>query len=129
MDRGDVENAAVVTGLRDRTAGHRRRHQAVPAVTLPRDRLVKSAFPVTYGAAGEQDHLHLHGDQQRERTLHSVTLTDTGSARSAALTTTLAPGRATTCLGYHRTTQADVDAGQVVNAADRTSATRRPARR
>ena len=117
-DRGDIENAAVVTGYPptgppvtdDDT-------QAVPAVRLPRIDLAKSAFPVEYGAAGEQITYAYTVTNSGNVTLHSIALTDSRLGAVSCLTTTLAPGRATTCLGYHRTTQADVDAGQIVNAA------------
>jgi von Willebrand factor type A domain len=118
VDKGDVENAAVVTGLspnRDRVTGADT--TAVPALHSPGIAVAKSAFPVTYGAAGEQETYTYTVTNTGNDTLHSVTLTDDKLGVVTCLTTTLAPGASTTCLAYYRTTQADVDAGQVTNVA------------
>ena len=118
VDRGDIENAAVVTGhppvgppVTDADA------VAVPAVHLPRIDLVKSAFPVQYGAAGEQITYSYTVTNSGNVTLHNIALTDDRLGPVACLAATLAPGQSTTCLGYYLTTQADVDAGQITNAA------------
>ena len=118
VDKGDIENAAVVTGhppagppVTDADA------DAVPAVHLPRIDLVKSAFPVQYGAAGEQITYSYTVTNSGNVTLHDIALTDSRLGAVACLAATLAPGQSTTCLGYHVTTQADVDAGQITNAA------------
>ena len=118
LDRGDIENAAVVTGrppagppVTDADA------DAVPAIHRPRIDLVKSAFPVQYGAAGEPITYTYTVTNSGNVTLHGIALTDTRLGVVACLAATLAPGRSTTCLGYYLTTQADVDAGQVTNAA------------
>jgi hypothetical protein len=118
VDRGDIENAAVVTGhppvgppVTDDDA------VAVPAVHLPRIDLSKSAFPVQYGAAGEQITYTYTVTNSGNVTLHDIALTDDRLGAVACLAATLAPGQSTTCLGYYLTTQADVDAGQITNAA------------
>jgi hypothetical protein len=118
VDKGDIENAAVVTGhppagppVTDDDA------DAVPAVHLPRIDLVKSAFPVEYGAAGEQITYTYTVTNSGNVTLHDIALTDSRLGAVACLAATLAPGHSTTCLGYYLTTQADVDAGQITNAA------------
>jgi uncharacterized repeat protein (TIGR01451 family) len=118
VDRGDVENAAVVTGrppagppVTDADT------EAVPAIRRPQIDLVKSAFPADYGTAGEQITYTYTVTNSGNVTLHNVALTDSRLGAVACLTATLAPGQSTTCLGYHLTTQADVDAGQITNAA------------
>ena len=119
VDKGDVENAVVVTGLSptdqqvtdDDTA-------AVPAIHAPDIALVKSAFPPRYGAAGEQLTYTYTVTNTGNVTLHNVALTDDKFGAVTCLTTNLAPGESTTCLAYHRTTQAEVDAGQITNVAD-----------
>jgi hypothetical protein len=118
VDRGDIENAALVTGrppagppvTGDDT-------EAVPAVHRPQIDLLKSAFPVEYGAAGEQITYTYTVTNSGNVTLRDITLTDDRLGPVTCLTTTLAPGQSTTCLGYHLTTQADVDAGQITNVA------------
>jgi hypothetical protein len=118
VDRGDVENAAVVTArppagppVADADT------EAVPAVHLAQIDLVKSAFPAEYGTAGEQITYTYTVTNTGNVTLRNVALTDNRLGAVACLTATLAPGESTTCLGYHLTTQADVDAGQITNAA------------
>jgi hypothetical protein len=118
VDQGDVENAALVTGrppagppvTGDDT-------EAVPAVHRPQIDLAKSAFPVEYGAPGEQITYTYTVTNTGNVTLHDIALTDNRLGAVTCLTTTLAPGQSTTCLGYHLTTQADVDAGQITNVA------------
>jgi hypothetical protein len=118
LDRGDIENAAVVTGRPPAgppvTDGA---SEAVPAVRLPQINLLKSAFPAQYGAAGEQISYAYTVTNSGNVTLRNIELTDSRLGPVTCLTTTLAPGQSTTCLGYHVTTQADVDAGQITNAA------------
>ena len=118
VDKGDIENAAVVTGhppagppVTDADA------DAVPAVHLPRIDLVKSAFPAQYGAVGEQITYSYTVTNSGNVTLHNIALTDSRLGAVACLAATLAPGQSTTCLGYYLTTQADVDAGQITNTA------------
>jgi len=118
VDGGDIENAAVVTGrppagppVTDADA------DAVPAVHRPRIDLVKSAFPAQYGAAGEQITYSYTVTNSGNVTLHNIGLTDSRLGPVACLAATLAPGQSTTCLGFYLTTQADVDAGQIANAA------------
>lgn len=77
----------------------------------------KSAFPVQYGAAGEQITYTYTLTNSGNATLHDVRLTDDRLGPVACLAATLAPGQSTTCLGYYLTTQADVDAGQITNTA------------
>ena len=118
VDKGEIDNAAVVTGhpptgppvTGDDT-------EAVPAVHLPAIDLVKSAFPASYGAAGEQITYSYTVTNSGNVTLRNVTLTDDRLGTINCLSTTLAPGESTTCLAYYLATQADVDAGQISNVA------------
>ena len=118
LDRGQVQNAAVVTGRPPRgrpvTAADT---AAVPAGHRPAIGLVKSAFPVRYGAAGEVITYTYTVTNAGNVTLHDVALTDARLGPVTCLAATLAPGAATTCVAYHVTTQADLDAGQITNAA------------
>ena len=118
VDWGDIENAAVVTGhppagppVTDAVA------VAVPAVHLPRIDLVKSAFPVRYGAAGEQITYTYTVTNSGNVTLHDVRLTDDRLGAITCAAATLAPGAATACRAVHITTPADVRAGSILNIA------------
>ena len=118
VDKGDVENAVIVTGL----SPHREKvtdddTAAVPAVHSPDIALDKSGFPARYGAAGEQLAYTYTVTNSGNETLHDVSLTDDKLGPVTCLTTTLAPGESATCVAYHRTTQADVDAGHITNVA------------
>ena len=118
VNRGHVENAAVVTGLGPRgtpVAGYDT--DAVPAVHQPQVDLVKSAYPTQYGAAGERITYTYTVTNAGNVTLHNVRLADDRLGAVTCLTASLAPGQSTTCTAAHLTTPADVDAGQVSNVA------------
>ncbi len=122
VDKGDVENAVVATGLSpalEKVTGEDT--AAVPADHSPGVTLVKSAYPATYGAPGEQITYTYTVTNTGNLTLHNVAVADDKFGPVTCLTTTLAPGESTTCLAYYRTTQADVDAGQVTNVATATA--------
>ena len=71
VDRGHIENAAVVTGHGPKgTPVADDDTDAVPAVHLPQINLVKSAFPTQYGGAGE-------------RITYTYTVTDAGERDAA----------------------------------------------
>jgi len=118
LDRGQVQNAAVVSGHPPHGAPVTGADTAaVPAHHLPAIDLVKSAFPARYGSAGEVITYSYTVTNSGNVTLHNVALTDDRLGPVTCLAATLAPGASTTCVAYHLTTQADVDAGQVSNAA------------
>jgi hypothetical protein len=120
LDAGHVTNAARATGL---TPNHdavvsRPADATVTARELPALHLVKSASPATYAAPGETIRYTYTVTDTGNVTLHGIALDDTRLGRVTCPFTTLAPGDAMTCSAAHVTTQADVDAGRIANAAD-----------
>ena len=118
VDKGDIENAAVVTGhppagppVTDDDA------VAVPAVHLPRIDLSKSAFPVQYGAAGEQITYTYTVTNSGNVTLHDIALADDRLGAVACPQSALAPGESMTCQAVTVTTAAEVARGQLANVA------------
>ena len=64
-------------------------------------------------------HLHVRGDEhrQRDRASGSISVTDDKVTVVCPPTASLAPGQSVTCTASHTMTQADLDAGQIVNVA------------
>ena len=69
------------------------------------------------------DHLHVHGDEhgQRVGARPDHRSTTAGSTVICPPTTGLAPGESLTCTASHTVTQADLDAGKIVNVASATN--------
>ncbi|MGL5809564.1 MAG: DUF7507 domain-containing protein, partial [Nocardioides sp.] len=94
----------------------------VPINAAPGLRLVKSASPTTY-AAGTTVTYTFRATNTGARTLDNVSIADTGLTGLSALNCTpaapasLAPGATLTCTGTKTTTQAEADAGAVINTA------------
>ena len=118
VDAGQVVNAAVVTGQPPTgppvTGGDT---AIVTAVQMPGIELDKTAYPTTYDAAGEKITYTYLVVNTGNVTLHGVTVADDRLGAITCPATQLAPGKSMTCEAAYAATQADVDAGQVVNAA------------
>ncbi|MEU9833633.1 hypothetical protein AB0D67_19110 [Streptosporangium sp. NPDC048047] len=125
IDAGSIINTATASGTPPggepitsgpSTAG-------VTVASLPRLSLQKTAFPSTVLAAGLTVSYSYAITNTGNATLTDVNATDTafsGSGPPPVITcpvTTLAPGASTTCTGTYVTTQADVNAGSIVNTA------------
>jgi uncharacterized repeat protein (TIGR01451 family) len=125
MDAGSITNLATA-------AGH---PPAGPAVTAsdgttvtaasrPAVSIAKSAFPASYGAAGETITYAYLVTNTGNVALHAITVTDNKvSGPVACLAATLAAGESTTCQAVHVITPADLAAGHVTNTG---TATGRP---
>jgi uncharacterized membrane protein len=125
LDAGHITNTATATGT---TPNHDDvisppARETVHARQAPAIRLVKTAFPVRYAVPGEQISYTYTVTNTGNVTLHGITLTDNRLGTLPCPVTTLAPDEATTCTAQHTTTQADVNAGHIVNSA---TATGRP---
>ena len=95
----------------------------VTIVSLSSLALLKTAQPPTVTAAGQTVVYHYRVTNTGNTTLTGVSVTDTafsGTGTPPLVTcpvTTLAPGANTTCTGPYDVTQADIDAGSVVDTA------------
>ncbi|WP_405087312.1 hypothetical protein [Microbispora sp. NBC_01389] len=125
IDAGSIVNTAVASGTPPEgpvvTSD-----PSTATVDVPRDAqlaLLKTAFPSTVTAAGRTITYSYLVTNIGNTTLTGVTAVDTffsGTGTPPVVScpvTTLAPGVSTTCTGTYVTTQADIDAGSIVNTA------------
>ncbi len=120
IDAGSVINTATVSG--ERPDGSQLAPVGSNTVTVPADqtptlRVVKSASTSNYDAVGDVIDYSFTVTNGGNVTLDNVSLSDPLVAGLACLGSKLAPGDSTTCSGSHAVTQADLDAGMVVNVA------------
>ena len=124
VDRGSITNTGTAHGTpptgpevtRDSTA-------TVPAAVSPAITILKSATPLTFTATGTPIAYSYVVTNTGNVTLNPVTVTDPLPGLSAVSCpgTSLAPGAAETCTATYTTTQADLDAGRIVNTATATA--------
>ncbi|WP_143653704.1 DUF7507 domain-containing protein, partial [Streptosporangium subroseum] len=125
VDAGSVVNTATASGTPPTgpTVASAPSTATVTATSRPELSLLKTAFPSAVTAAGQTITYSYLVVNTGNATLTGVGATDTafsGSGTPPVITcpvTTLAPQAMTTCTGTYVTTQADVDAGSVVNTA------------
>jgi uncharacterized repeat protein (TIGR01451 family) len=125
VDAGSVTNSAVATGTppggdpvtsEPSTA-------IVPILPGPAVSLVKTADVETVAAAGDEVAYSFLVSNAGNVTLTGIVIDETEFSGSGVLsdiacpTTTLAVGEATTCTATYTTTQADIDAGSLLNTA------------
>jgi hypothetical protein len=118
VEAGRIVNAAVATGRPP--TGHRvtgRDTETVKAVHRPGIKVEKVAFPAEYAVPGEQIAYTYAVVNTGNVTLRHVRLHDSRLGPIACPATTLAPAESMTCHAAHTTTQVDVDAGRIANAA------------
>jgi uncharacterized repeat protein (TIGR01451 family) len=118
VDAGHIVNTATVTG-RPPTgpAVSDADEDIINAHRAPRIKLVKSAFPSGYGAAGEIITYTYTVTNTGNVTLHGITVNDDQiPGPIVCLSTALSPGQSTTCQAPHIVTAADMAAGHITNA-------------
>ncbi|MEU8386056.1 hypothetical protein [Streptosporangium sp. NPDC048865] len=125
IDAGTIVNTATASGTPPTgPAVASAASTATVAVTAaPGLSLLKTAFPSAVEVAGETVTYSYAVVNTGNATLTALSVTDTafsGTGAPPVVTcpvTTLAPQASTTCTGTYETTQADVDAGSIVNTA------------
>ncbi len=120
LDAGAVTNTA--TGAGTPPTGEAVTDPSDPVVTpatqSPSISTVKSSPNVNVSAVGETITYQIVVKNTGNVTLTGVGVSDPmADAASVCAATSLAPGTSTTCAATHTVTQADLDAGQVVNVA------------
>ena len=120
IDAGSIVNTAVVVA--DPPVGPPVTDSAVAVVTAtsaPAIQIDKSAAPTTVSAPGQAIVYTFVVTNTGNVTLSAITVSDPLPGLGAVVcpVATLAPGASTTCTAGYVTTQADVDAGQIVNTA------------
>ena len=124
LDGGSVVNMASVTATPPSgtpLAAVPSNTITVPASQGPQLTIVKSTTATTYAAVGDTIGYSFRVANTGNVTVTSVSVTDAETAGVTCAATTLAPGANTTCAGTHTVTQADLDAGSVVNIASVTA--------
>jgi uncharacterized repeat protein (TIGR01451 family) len=119
LDAGSIVNVATAEGKTPSGETVKRTAEVdLPAETKPGLSVIKEAEQETFKAVGEKVVYHYKVTNSGNVTLNTVTLTDSklGPVTGCAATE-LAPGASTTCTAEHETTQADLDAGSIVNVA------------
>lgn len=128
---GSVTNTATVTGTTPTGTTTTATSTAVVPTATPQGNmsLTKTAAPTSVTAVGETVTYTFRVTNTGNVRLTGLTINDTfttgGTGATSAITcaaTTLAVGASTTCTGTYLTTQADLDAGKIVNSAYSTAA-------
>lgn len=122
IDAGHIKNTAVATGTTPNgdDVPSLEAEATVRARQAPAIEIVKSAFPTQYAVPGEMITYTYTVTNAGNVTLRDVRVLDNRLGAITCLNTELAPGKSTTCEAIHTTTDADVDAGRIANAATAT---------
>jgi uncharacterized repeat protein (TIGR01451 family) len=132
VDAGSVTNSATATGTpvgSDTPIDSPPSETTVPVPADPAISVLKSVSPATAGRAGQEITYYFQATNTGTVTLTDVSVTEgdfTGTGElspldcPAAEAASLAPGATVTCTATYTLTQADVDDGQVTNAATAT---------
>jgi uncharacterized repeat protein (TIGR01451 family) len=90
----------------------------IPIVLFPELTLVKSADPLSYNQVGQAiSYSYVVTNTGNVSVLGQISVTDNKVTVICPPIASLAPGQSVTCTASHTTTQADLDAGQIVNVA------------
>ena len=123
LDAGSIKNVATATGTPpggDPTTSPED-DVTVPAVPKPALELVKQAQIASYANVGDEVPYVFQVKNTGNVTLTGIAISDDQiNADAVCGTTTLKPGEFTECTGSHTVTQADIDAGEIVNIATAT---------
>jgi uncharacterized repeat protein (TIGR01451 family) len=121
VDAGSIKNAVIATGtpptgpdVTDEA------EETVAGGRTPGIEITKNASPQRYARPGQVIGYTYVVTNIGNMTLHNVTVTDNRLGPITCPHTTLAPGASMSCHATHVTTQADVDAGSILNTATAT---------
>jgi len=121
LDAGSVANVATASGTPPTgpTTTGTSNTVTIPAVQSPDLTLAKSASPTTFSAAGTTIGYSYLVTNTGNVTLSTIGITDphSGLTDLSCPAASLAPTAAETCTASYSTTQADLDAGSIVNTA------------
>ena len=120
LDAGSIVNTASVVGTPPTgppTAPLNSNTVTVPATTSPSLSVQKSSATTSYATVGQSISYSLRVTNTGNVSLTSITVSDPKLTGISCPTSSLAPGVFTTCTGTHSVTQADLDAGSIINTA------------
>ena len=122
-DNGSIKDTGTVTGTPPGgTAVSASASATVPVTSNPSLSVVKSANPTTVTAAGQTVNYTVLVKNTGNVTVSAVSVADNAVAPAGAVTftcspTTIAPNATSTCTGSYTVTQADMNAGSIVDTA------------
>ena len=120
LDAGQIVNTASVTGATlngDSLRPVLSNTVTVPAVVNSRLAVTKASSTTAVNALGQTVPFTFTVTNTGNVTMTAVSVSDPQAVPVTCAATTLAPSASTTCTGSHRVTQAELDAGEVVNTA------------
>jgi uncharacterized repeat protein (TIGR01451 family) len=122
VDAGSVTNSATVQGTPPGSATPVSSDPSditVEATQTPALTMVKSASPATFAGPGQTITFSFDVTNSGNVTMSNIKIDDTlpGVSTASCPQTTLDVGQSETCTASYATTQADVDAGKIVNSA------------
>ncbi|MEJ6399509.1 DUF7507 domain-containing protein, partial [Yoonia sp. 208BN28-4] len=126
LDAGDVVNEAfaeTIFGSDDRIVVSDPAVQVTPAAADPAITIAKAATPATFTAEGQTLRYTLTLTNSGNQTLTSVVARDPLLPALSCAFDELIVGETQTCSADYRVTQADVDAGEVINTASASAVT------
>ena len=119
LDAGSVTNNAEGTGTPSGgTLPPATDDETVNGTQTPEIALVKTALDTDYAAVGDTLDYEYLVTNTGNVSISGITVTDDKIASISCPSTTLAPTASMTCTGTYTVTQADIDAGSVLNNAD-----------
>lgn len=123
LDAGQITNQATAGGVAVKPLSGVSNEVVVPALYHPALNIVKATAVTDFDAVGVEIPYTFTVTNIGNVTLHGLTVSDPKVADPTCPLAVLKPGEGTVCGGSYTTTQADVDAGHVVNDAVATART------
>lgn len=120
LDAGTIVNTASVVGTAPNgnpIAPVSSNTVTVPVIALPALAIVKSTPTTSYASVGTVLPYSFTVKNTGNVTMSGIAVNDPSASAAVCVLTSLSPGASTTCTASHTVTQADLDAGSVVNTA------------
>jgi uncharacterized repeat protein (TIGR01451 family) len=119
MNNGSIANTAEATGTPPSgPAVTNTSSTTVTATASPAITIVKATAATSYTAVGQKIAYTITATNTGNVTITGVTIVDPNATMGTCTPTTLAPGQSIRCDALHTVTQADIDAGTIINTAE-----------
>ena len=119
MNNGSIANTAKATGTPPSGPAVTGTSSTTIATTAsPEITIVKSTAATMYTAVGQKITYTITATNSGNVTITGVTIVDPNATMGSCTPTTLTPGQSIRCDAVHTVTQADIDAGTIINTAE-----------
>jgi uncharacterized repeat protein (TIGR01451 family) len=119
MNNGSIANTAKATGTPPSgPAVTGTSSTTITTTASPEITIVKSTAATMYTAVGQKITYTITATNSGNVTITGVTIVDPNATMGSCTPTTLAPGQSIRCDAVHTVTQADIDAGTIINTAE-----------